>query len=267
MYNEFKNKVAIVTGGASGIGRASAVLFSNYDAKVVIADINNDGAKETVSLIKNSGKEACFFKTDVSIEKNVKKLVDFTIKKYGRLDYAHNNAGIEGGSAVNFTEDNPESLQNNSYLLESTEEQWDKVININLKGIWLCMKYQIPEMIKAGKGAIVNTSSIAGLVGIGQASYIASKHGIVGLTKVAGTEFIKKNIRVNAVCPSLTVSGMTEPIIKYFPNIKNFLEASTPIGRMATAEEIANVALWLCSDSASYITGQSVAADGGLTAL
>jgi NAD(P)-dependent dehydrogenase (short-subunit alcohol dehydrogenase family) len=248
---EFGNKVVIVTGAASGIGRASAIRFANLGATVIIADTDETGGNETARQITDNRQNALFVKTDVSLETEVVNLIKITIETFARLDIAHNNAGIEGISN----------------LLDCTVEQWDSVLNTNLKGVWLCMKHQIPEMLKQGKGSIVNTSSVSGLLGLGWSNYAASKHGVIGLTKSASIEFIKKNIRINAICPAMTLTGMTEPAILENPEIESILGERQPIGRMATAEEIANTAVWLCSDQASYITGQAIAVDGGLTAV
>lgn len=248
---EFEKKVVIVTGAASGIGRASATRFAKLGATVIIADTDEIGGNETARQITDNKQNALFVKTDVSLETEVVNLIKITIETFGRLDIAHNNAGIEGISN----------------LLDCTVEQWDSVLNTNLKGVWLCMKHQIPEMIKQGKGSIVNTSSVSGLLGLGWSNYAASKHGVIGLTKSASIEFIKKNIRINAICPAMTLTGMTEPAILESPEIESILGERQPIGRMATAEEIANTAVWLCSDQASYITGQAIAVDGGLTAV
>jgi NAD(P)-dependent dehydrogenase (short-subunit alcohol dehydrogenase family) len=248
---EFENKVVIVTGAASGIGRASAIRFANLGATVIIADTDETGGNETARQITDNRQNALFVKTDVSLETEVVNLIKITIETFARLDIAHNNAGIEGISN----------------LLDCTVEQWDSVLNTNLKGVWLCMKHQIPEMLKQGKGSIVNTSSVSGLLGLGWSNYAASKHGVIGLTKSASIEFIKKNIRINAICPAMTLTGMTEPAILENPEIESILGERQPIGRMATAEEIANTAVWLCSDQASYITGQAIAVDGGLTAV
>jgi NAD(P)-dependent dehydrogenase (short-subunit alcohol dehydrogenase family) len=250
METEFKNKVAIVTGGSFGIGRATALAFAKKGAKVVVVDWKEN--TETMDLIKNSGGEALFIKCDVSKSSDVKAMVEKTIVTYGRLDYAFNNAGIEGDSAP---------------VQDCSEENWDKTIGVNLKGVWLCMKYEIPEMIKLGKGAIVNCSSVAGLVGFsGLPAYVASKHGVIGLTKTSALECAKLGIRVNAVCPGVIqtpmidrLTGKDKEAIEQFTNLE-------PVGRFGQAEEIADAVVWMCSDGASFVTGHAMAVDGGFVA-
>ncbi|HEX9151049.1 MAG TPA: SDR family oxidoreductase [Flavobacterium sp.] len=250
MESTFKNKVAIVTGGSSGIGRATAFAFAKMGAKVAVIDwVENN---ETVSQIKEMGGEAIFIKCDVSKASDVKAMVEKTIAAFGRLDYAYNNAGIEGTSAP--TQD-------------CTEDNWDKTISINLKGIWLCMKYEIPEILKQGKGVIVNCSSVAGLVGFaGLPAYVASKHGVVGLTKTAALECAKLGIRVNAVCPGVIQTPMIDRLTG---NNKEAIEQFTgmePLGRFGLPEEIAGAVVWMCSDDASFVTGHAMAVDGGFVA-
>lgn len=250
MEKQFKDKVAIVTGGSFGIGRATAIAFAERGAKVVIADVVEDD--ETLKLIEETKGEAIFVKCDVSKENDVKALMDQTIITYGRLDYAINNAGIEGEQAI---------------TAECSAENWDKTIGVNLKGIWLCMKYELPLLLKQNKGAIVNVTSVAGLVGFpGLPAYVASKHGIVGLTKTAALEYAKQNIRVNAVCPGVIKTAMIDRITGKDKAIeKQFIEME-PIGRMGEPKEVAESILWLCSDSASFVTGHALAVDGGWTA-
>lgn len=246
------NKVALVTGGSSGIGRASALAFSTAGAKVVVADVTVDGGQETVAMIKKAGGEASFIETDVSKANEVEALVKQTVEIYGRLDCAHNNAGVEGTL---------------SPLHESVEEVWDKVINVNLKGVWLCLKYQTLQMLKQGGGAIVNTASVAGLIGMqGTGIYSASKHGVIGLTKTAALEVAQANIRVNAVCPGAIDTPMVQRGFAQMPDIENIIVASHPIGRIGKPEEVAQTVVWLCSDAASFITGVAMPVDGGFTA-
>lgn len=250
MENTFKNKVALVTGGSSGIGRATALAFAKKGAKVVIADwIEN---QETMDLIKNLGGETIFVKCDVSKSAEVKALIDKTIETFGRLDFAYNNAGIEGTSAP--TQD-------------CTEENWDKTIDVNLKGIWLCMKHQIPVMLEKGKGSIVNCSSVAGLVGFqGLPAYVASKHGIIGLTKTAALENAKLGIRINAVCPGVIQTPMIDRLTGNQKEAETQLATMEPVGRFGQPEEIACAVMWLCSDEASFVTGIEMPVDGGFIA-
>lgn len=250
METPFKNKVALVTGGSFGIGRATAVAFAKKGAKVVIADWIDD--KETLNLIKSAGGEAVFVKCDVSKNAEVKALIEKAVAAFGRLDYSFNNAGIEGFMAP---------------TKDCTEENWDKTIGVNLKGIWLCMKYEIPEMLKQGKGVIINCASIAGLVGFpGLPAYIASKHGVVGLTKTTALEYAKLGIRVNAVCPGAIKTAMIDRITGKKKEVEEQFTAMEPIGRMGEPEEVANAVLWLCSDEASFVTGHAMVVDGGWVA-
>lgn len=252
MSKLFNGEVAIVTGSSSGIGRASAIEFSKEGAKVVVADVLEKGANETVELIKKNGGEAIFIKCDVSNPKEVEQMVRKTISAFGRLDVAFNNAGIEGEQA---------------YTADCTLENWDRVININLKGIWLCMKYEIPEMIKQKKGAIVNCSSVAGLVGFPAIpAYVASKHGVVGLSKTAALEYAKQGIRVNAICPGVIKTPMIDRFTHGNAEAESQLIKMEPVGRMAGPEEVAALAVWLCSDKASFMTGYPYAVDGGFVA-
>lgn len=250
METTFKNKVALVTGGASGIGRATALAFAKKGAKVAVVDWKEND--EMVDLIKELGSEAIFIKCDVSKTDDVKAMVAQTIAAFGRLDYAFNNAGIEGASAP--TQD-------------CSEENWDKTIGVNLKGVWLCMKYEIPEILKQGKGAIVNCASVAGLVGFaGLPAYVASKHGIVGLTKTTALECATQGIRVNVVCPGVIQTPMIDRLTgKTKEGIERF-KGFEPIGRFGLPEEIANAVVWMCSDEASFVTGHVMAVDGGFTA-
>ena len=250
METTFKNKVALVTGGASGIGRATALAFAKKGAKVAVVDWKE--SDEMVDLIKELGSEAIFIKCDVSKTDDVKAMVAQTIAAFGRLDYAFNNAGIEGASAP--TQD-------------CSEENWDKTIGVNLKGVWLCMKYEIPEILKQGKGAIVNCASVAGLVGFaGLPAYVASKHGIVGLTKTTALECATQGIRVNVVCPGVIQTPMIDRLTgKTKEGIERF-KGFEPIGRFGLPEEIANAVVWMCSDEASFVTGHVMAVDGGFTA-
>jgi NAD(P)-dependent dehydrogenase (short-subunit alcohol dehydrogenase family) len=252
MAELLKGKVALVTGGGSGIGRASALAFAREGAKVVVADVVVEGGEETVGMIKKAGGEALFVKADVSKAAEVEAMVNKAVETYGRLDCAYNNAGIEGAVAQ---------------TVECSEENWDRTLNINLKGVWLCLKYEIPQMLKQGGGAIVNTASVAGLVGFaGLPAYVASKHGVAGLTKTAALEYAKSGIRVNAVCPGAIRTPMTERLFRAQPQMAESATAMEPVGRMGTPEEIAEAVAWLCSDAASFVTGHAMAVDGGMVA-
>lgn len=250
METPFKNKVALVTGGSFGIGKATAIAFAKKGAKVIIADwVENN---ETLDEIAAGGGEGIFVKCDVSKTDNVKNLVAKAISTFGRLDYAFNNAGIEGIS---------------SPVQDCTEDNWDKTIGINLKGIWLCMKYEIPEMMKQGKGVIVNCASIAGLVGFpGLPAYVASKHGIIGLTKTSALECAKLGIRVNAVCPGAIKTAMIDRITGNKKEAEEQFAGMEPIGRLGVPDEVANAVIWLCSEEASFVTGHAMVVDGGWVA-
>ncbi len=249
MEQDFRDKVIIITGSTYGIGKSTAIAFAKYGAKVVLSDCLAD--EDTQKTIQENGGEAIFVKCDVSNEEDVKNLVAATINHYGRLDFAFNNAGIEGTP---------------SPATDCTNENWDKTISINLKGVWLCMKYQIPEMLKVGGGSIVNNASIAGLVGFGGVpSYVASKHGVVGLTKNASLDYAKQNIRINAVCPGIIQTPMIDRFTGEDPKVLEQLVAAKPMGRVGQPEEIAETVVFLCSTAASFITGQAIAVDGGWT--
>ena len=249
---DLKGKVAIVTGAASGIGRESALAFARAGAKVVAADITVDGGEETVRMIKDMGGEAVFVQVDVTKADEVKGMVDTAVATYGRLDFAHNNAGIEGMAGP---------------CVACTEENWDRTININLKGVFLCCKYEIPEMLKAGGGSIVNTASVAGLVGFGGIpAYTASKHGVAGLTKTIALDYAKENIRCNAVCPGVIHTPMIDRFTGGDPAAMEAMIATEPVGRLGKPEEIADAVVYLCSDEASFITGAAIPVDGGFVA-
>ena len=251
MEKIFEGKIALVTGGSFGIGRATALAFAKRGAKVVIADWMEDKENETIKQIKAAGSDAIFVKCDVSISADVKSMIEKSIASFGRLDFAFNNAGIEGLSA-------------NTH--ECTEENWDKTIGINLKGIWLCMKNEIPYMLKNGKGAIVNCASVAGLNGFpGLPAYVATKHGVVGLTKTAALEYAKQGIRVNAVCPGVIHTAMIDRLTGKDKQVEKQYTAMEPVGRMGNPEEVAEAVIWLCSDAASFVTGVSLPVDGGFT--
>jgi NAD(P)-dependent dehydrogenase (short-subunit alcohol dehydrogenase family) len=251
MKRTLEDKVVMVTGGGSGIGRSTAMAFVEEGAKVVVADVMAEAGEETVQMIKRAGGEAVFVKTDVSRANEVEAAVQKAVDEFGRLDCAFNNAGIDGELGP---------------LQEQSEENWDRVININLKGVWLCMKYEILQMLKQGSGAIVNASSISGLTGRGTIAYSASKHGVVGMTKVAALENAKTGIRVNAVCPAAISTPMVANLMSADPTMKAYLENMQPMGRVGQPEEVSQVVVWLCSDAASFITGHSLPIDGGLVA-
>jgi NAD(P)-dependent dehydrogenase (short-subunit alcohol dehydrogenase family) len=250
MSSEFESKVALVTGGNSGIGRAIASSFAEQGAKVVIAARRVADGEETVSMIRDAGGEAIFVATDVSKSSDVQAMVATCISEYGKIDFAVNNAGIEGTVMVP--------------TADYEEEAWDRVIDINLKGVFLCMKYEIPEMLKQGKGAIVNMSSVAGLIGgrVGVA-YYASKHGVIGATKSAALEYAAQGIRINAVCPAIIETPMVERELINNEELAEKFRAAHPVGRFGQPEEVAAATLWLCSEGASFTTGHALPVDGG----
>jgi NAD(P)-dependent dehydrogenase (short-subunit alcohol dehydrogenase family) len=244
---DFSGRVAIVTGAAAGIGRASALAFAAAGASVVVADVDDAGGAATVELATRAGGEARFVATDVASSASVQEMVDATIAAYGRLDFAHNNAGV--AAAQHDVADLPEA-------------EWDRVQGVMLRGVYLCMKYEIPHLLAEG-GAIVNTASGAGLVGYpGQSPYVSSKHGVLGLTKSAALEYGHRGVRVNAVCPGTVLTPMVEAATQV-PGLEEQLVALHPIGRIGTPDEIAQAVLWLCSDGASFVLGHALAVDGG----
>lgn len=250
MVNRLKDKVVIVTGAGSGIGRASSICFAEEGAKVVVSDISIRGGEETVEMIKNSGWEGTFVKCDVTAIGEVKDLVDQTVRTYGRLDCAFNNAGIEGVNAP---------------VADYPDEVWDKAIGVNLIGVYHCMKYEISAMLKTGGGSIVNNSSILGMVGFANASaYVAAKHGVLGLTKTAAIEYATQGIRVNAVCPGFIETPMLERGgITTQPALRKFVTDLHPMKRLGKPEEIAESVIWLFTDAASFVTGIALLIDGG----
>ncbi len=253
MPGTLHEKIALVTGAGSGIGRATSLVLAREGATIVVSDINADGAEETLSAIKDMGGDGMFVHADVSRAADVEALVAATVKAYGRLDCAYNNAGIEGLTT--------------GRLHEYPEDTWDRLMDINVKGVWLCLKYEIPEMLKQGGGAIVNTASAAGLVGSRQlAPYSASKHAVVGLTKSAALEYAKDGIRVNAVCPGIIDTPMMDRLVEGREDYAASIPTRQPIGRKGTPAEIAEAVAWLCSDAASLVTGLAMSVDGGFVA-
>ncbi len=252
MTTELHGKVGIVTGGTSGIGRDATILFAKAGAKVVVAGRREVEGKETIDLVRAAGGDSLFVKTDVSQAAEVQAMVRKTVEKFGRLDIAFNNAGIEGNWIP---------------IAEQSEEDWDRTIDINLKGVWLCLKYEIQQMLKqGGGGAIVNMASVAGLIGsAGAATYCASKHGVMGLTKSAALETARSGIRVNVVCPAVIETPMGERVWGE-PEVKKFALGLHPIGRFGRPMEVAEAVVWMCSDRASFMTGQSLVLDGGFMA-
>jgi NAD(P)-dependent dehydrogenase (short-subunit alcohol dehydrogenase family) len=253
IMKEFEGKVALVTGGGSGIGRATAIAFAREGAKVVIGNRNVQRGEETVSMIRDAGGTASFKRTDVLVAADIEALVDYAVKTYDRLDVAFNNAGIEG--------------EVQPTLVDQTEANFDAVMDINVKGVWLSMKYEIPRMLKQGGGAIVNCSSVAGVIGFpGIGIYVASKHAVVGLTKTAALEYSAQGIRVNAVNPAVIDTEMVDRLAAGMSMKKDDLTTFHPIGRIGRVEEVAEAVLWLCSSKASFVTGHSLIIDGGFTA-
>jgi len=249
---KLQDRIGLVTGAGSGIGRSAALAFAREGAKVVVADIVTQGGEETVQMIKNAGGEAIFVKSDVTQEAQVEALIKKAIDTYGRLDCAFNNAGIDGETTG---------------LVACSQELFDRVMNINVKAVWLCMKYEIAAMLKQGKGAIVNTSSIAGLTGLaGNPGYVASKHGVLGLTRMAALENAKTGIRVNAICPAAIATPMVKGLLEKNPAMEPFVVGMQPMGRLGQPEEVADAVVWLCSDESSFITGHPLPLDGGMMA-
>ncbi len=252
MSGSCQDKVALVTGGAAGIGRASAIALAGEGARLVVTDVDLTGCEETVALIEAAGGEAVADRLDVSDENEVEAIVKKTVDRFGSLDLAFNNAGISG--AVAKTADYETAV-------------WDQVIAINLTGVWFCMKHELRQMAAQRSGSIVNTASVAGLVGMNQSpAYCAAKHGVVGLTKNAALEYAKANIRVNAVCPGGVLTNMTAGADKERPGFLDKLAKHEPMGRLGAPEEIASAVVWLCSDGASFMTGHALAVDGGYVA-
>jgi NAD(P)-dependent dehydrogenase (short-subunit alcohol dehydrogenase family) len=253
MAGMLDGKCALITGAGAGIGRGAALTFARHGARVAVADVAPETGEETVRLIKSAGGEAIFIKCNVAQGGEVQAMIDRVVSAFGRLDCAFNNAGVEA------------SLQK---LADDSEENFDRLIGVNLKGVWLCMKHEIKRMIAQGQGgAIVNTASTAGLVGtLNHAIYTATKHGVIGFTKTGAIEYAKDAIRINAVCPGGTETPMLQRLMPQLKERGRVMAARTPLGRTARPEEIGEAAAWLCSDYASFVTGHALVADGGLTA-
>lgn len=252
MRSELAGKVGLVTGGTSGIGRDTAILFAQAGAKVVVAGRRQVEGEHTVDLIRSAGGEALFVQADVSNAAEVDAMIQKAVAKFGRLDVAFNNAGVEGVWAP---------------IIKQSEEDFDRTININLKGVWLCLKYEIRQMLKqGGGGAIVNMASVTGLVGSATAAaYSASKHGVIGLTKTAALETARSGIRINAVCPAAVESEMSERLFGA-PHVHKYVLSCHPMGRFGKPTEVAEAVVWMCSDRASFMTGQFLVLDGGFLA-
>ena len=252
MTGQLEGKVSLITGGGSGIGKASALAFAREGSKVVVADVNVEGGEQTVRLIQDTCGEATFVRADVANSSDVSDMVSHAVQTYNRLDCAFNNAGISGGRGR---------------IHEYTEDDWSRVLNINLTGVWLCMKYEIIQMLKQGGGAIVNTASVMGLVGGSRSpAYGATKHGVVGLTKTGAVDYAQEAIRINAVCPGYIRTPMIEQSILSDPVAEERVVSRHPMHRLGTPEEIAEAVVWLCSDAASFVTGHAMTVDGGYVA-
>jgi NAD(P)-dependent dehydrogenase (short-subunit alcohol dehydrogenase family) len=245
-------KVAVVTGGTSGIGRETAVLFARSGAKVVVAGRREAEGEETVEKIRSTGGNALFVSTDVSKAADVEALIKTAVAQYGYVDIAFNNAGVEGTWVP---------------IITQSEDDWERTIDINLKGVWLSLKYEIKQMLRQRRGgAIVNMASTMGLVGAaGAAAYTASKHGVIGLTKAAALETAKSGIRINAICPAVIETSMADRLFSA-PKVHEYVQGCHPIGRFGKAQEVAEAVLWMCSDQASFMTGHSLLLDGGFLA-
>ncbi len=249
---ELNGKVALVTGAGSGIGQATALEFASRGARVVVSDVSSDGLAKTAGTILDRGGDALSVVADVSVRQDVDRLVSEAVSSFGRLDFAFNNAGIEGDSADTSS---------------CTEENWDRVIDVNLKGVWLCMRAEIPVMREQGEGVIVNNASVAGLVGFRDLpAYCASKGGVVELSRATALECATSRIRVNSVCPGVIRTPMVERVFEGDPEAAAAIAAMEPVGRIGTPEEIASAVLWLCSPGAGFVTGHALVVDGGLTA-
>ena len=251
MNGNFKGKVAFVTGAGSGIGRAAALAFAREGASVVVADVAEQSNQETARMIEELGARALAVRCDVTRAEDVKAALDKAVEAFGRLDFSFNNAGSE--QPITATDD-------------LTEQEWDRIVNINLRGVFLCMKYEIPLMLRNGAGVVVNTSSGAGVKGFkGQAAYAAAKHGVIGLTRSAALDYASQNIRINAVCPGIVETSMMDRFTRGTSEGRERVIAQEPIGRMGKPDEIASAVVWLCSDPAAFMIGHALVVDGGQT--
>lgn len=249
---QLDGKIALITGGSSGIGRETAVLFAQHGASLAIADLNPDGGQDTVQLIREAGGTAVFIQTDVAQAAQVENMVNEVMREYGRLDIAFNNAGIEGAPVR---------------TMDVTEAEFDQILAVNAKGVWLCLKYEIQQMLRQGSGSIINTASVAGLIGAhSMSAYAASKHAVVGLTRTAAVEYARKGIRINAVCPAIIRTAMVERAIAQLPQLEHGAIQNNPSRRLGNPNEVAQAVLWLASDASSFTTGTTLTVDGGLTA-
>ena len=248
----FAGKVAFVTGGGSGIGRAAALAFASEGAAVVAADVSEQGNQETARLIEDQGGRALAVRCDVTKAADVKAALDKAVETFGRLDFAFNNAGIEPKKPAP--------------TADYDEQEWNRIIDVDLRGVFLCMKHEIPLILKQGGGAIVNTSSGAGVIGIkGSPAYTAAKHGVIGLTKAAALDYAARNVRINAVCPGYIETPMMDRFTGGTPEGRAKVVAEEPVGRMGKPEEIAAAVVWLCSDAAAFMVGHAMVIDGGQT--
>jgi NAD(P)-dependent dehydrogenase (short-subunit alcohol dehydrogenase family) len=251
MYKSFSGKVALITGAGSGMGLATAKAFSEAGAAVALADVNEDSIKEAVKKLVNSGHKALAVRCDVTDERQVENMVDMTVKNFGKLDAAYNNAGIQSPMTDS---------------ADLTVEEFDHILAVNLRGVWLCMKHELLQMRKHSSGTIVNCSSLGGLVGLpGRSAYHAAKHGVLGLTKSAALEYANKGIRINAICPGTIDTPMVTSMFNSGDLSMDIILKAQPIGRLGKPEEIAAAVLWLCSSESSFVIGQALVADGGYT--